>query len=103
MGFYVNPPKMSKEVFLEKYGKRITFAPVGHDFEGSDDLPVCWMHNGQFTAVGIAYCESELQAFNRPSDQRPKVWFLVPKKHLGTEAGMWEGWIEEAQKENPCG
>ena len=55
MGFYVNPPSMEKEQFLEKYGERLNFAP-NEDFDFSGDfLPVCWIHNGSFSAAGIVF------------------------------------------------
>ena len=98
MGFYVNPPSMEKEQFLEKYGERLNCAP-NEDFDFSGDfLPVCWIHNGSFSAAGIVYSVRELHAFSNPSDKRPKLWFLVKKEHLEEKAGMYKGWIKEAQE-----
>lgn len=98
MGFYVNPKNMEKEEFLIKYGTKIGIPSLDFDFS-CGSLPVCWVHNGAFTAAGIAYSKRELQAFTLPTDTRPKQWFLVENKHLEEPAGMWKGWIEEAQKE----
>lgn len=98
MGFYINPHGISKELFLERFGEMLEEAPENFDFS-SDKLPVCWMHNGDFTVAGIAYCAAEFRNFNK-NDGRPKVWFLVSKKHLGELAGLWEGWIEQAQGED---
>jgi hypothetical protein len=99
MGFYINPSNMSKEDFLVIYGTPWVMPTEDFNFN-SDVLPVCWMHNGAFTAAGIAYSKKELHAFQNPSDTRNKRWFIVKKKHLGQAAGLCDGWIEEIQKES---
>lgn len=101
MGFYINPADgSSKEEFIEKYGKPLFHIPSENfDFVGSDSLPVCWVVNNGFTAACIVYCARELHAFCNPSDTRPKSWFLIKKEHLEEEAGMWKGWIKDAQEE----
>lgn len=38
--------------------------------------------NGPFEAAGIAFSQRELDAFNRPSDPRPKTWLKVPTKEV---------------------
>lgn len=40
---------------------------------------VCVVDNGYFGAAGYAYCESEMRAFQVPSDKRPKRWFIYDK------------------------
>jgi len=83
MGFYVNPPNESKESFLERegikspYDLKIKWSNVSEGF-----LPVVLVNNGIFTAAGIAYCESELEAFTDMNDQRPRQIFLVKIEKL---------------------
>lgn len=82
MGYYINPADMSKESWLSLNGRRISQLDVGNfDFSG-DELPVCLVNNGAFTAAGIAYDKSEAQAFNNPSDARPKIWYAVKRELL---------------------
>lgn len=76
MGYYINPPDMTKEEFLEKHGTE-TDDPR---FD-SETFPVCLVNNGPFTAAGIAYDAKERDAFLRP-DGRPKKWYQVPREAL---------------------
>ena len=80
MGFYINPKDgTTKEQFLAEHGKELR--SVDNYFFNGTHLPVCLVDNGWMTAAGIAFDQSELDAFNRP-DGRPKVWFNVPLKAL---------------------
>lgn len=79
MGYYINPPDMSKEQFLAQHGRRLD-PDESFDFKG-DSLPVCWVDNGPFTAAGIAYDQREMDAFKHP-DSRTKRWFKVSKEAL---------------------
>lgn len=99
MGLYINPPSMEKESFLVEYATPLNAPPKEFNFKESEHLPVCWMYNGNFTAVGIATSMRELQAFSVPSDARPKRWFLVKKSDLGMKAGLPEGLVNSAVKE----
>ena len=54
MGFYVNPPDMTKEEWLQKHGQ-VTETPAWPVPEGT--ILVCLVKNPTFTAAGIAYCE----------------------------------------------
>lgn len=80
MGYYINPPNMTKEEWLAKHGKPLQTLS-DYDFAG-DNLPVCLVNNGWMTAAGIAYHQRELEAFNSPSDTRPRKWFEVSKTDL---------------------
>lgn len=81
MGYYINPPDMSKEDFLHKHGKPIQAHEVKSQY-GNGVLPVCLVDNGAFTAAGIAYDEREADAF-LCNDGRPKQWFAVGVTELG--------------------
>lgn len=81
MGYYIDPPNMSKEQFLEKYGQPLSSISSDYNFSG-DKLPVCLVDNGWMTAAGIAYHPREIEAFNNPNDIRPKKWFEVAKTDL---------------------
>jgi hypothetical protein len=75
MGYYINPPDLTKEAWLQEYGQVTTTpawpAPV-------DTVMVCLVDNGPFTAAAIAYCEEEFNEFSAPSDPRPRIWYYVP-------------------------
>lgn len=81
MGYYINPPDMSKEQFLEVHGKPLP-DPAGFDF-ATDNLPVCLVDNIAlgFTAAGICYNARERDVFISP-DGRPKKWFTVSRELL---------------------
>lgn len=80
MGFYINPPDMTKETFLSKYGnivedpKNLKITP--------EEYPVILVSNMTFSAAAIAWCENEIKEFTRPEDPRPKLFFMVRKEHL---------------------
>lgn len=79
MGYYINPPDMSKEQFLQKHGTPIN--PNDYQFN-EEKLPVCLVDNGWMTAAGIAPDARELAVFNDPADARPKLWFEVSRELL---------------------
>lgn len=82
MGLYINPPDMTKEEFLARHGTRVSESEVREFQYGvRTQLPVCLVHNGAFTAAGIADIPSERAAFLH-SDPRPKKWFLVDREVL---------------------
>lgn len=83
MGLYINPKNMSKEDWLRQHGqvildekRGISLPPPSH-IEG-DNVAVCLVDNGGFTAAGVAYSADELASFAHPDDRRPKVWLWVP-------------------------
>lgn len=79
MGEYINPHDRTKEEFLVSEGRLIGSpqeALVG------EELPVCLVNNGPFTAAGIAYDAGEIAAFTEPGDSRPKKWYAVSIKKL---------------------
>lgn len=78
MGWYINPHSQTKEDWLAEHGTR-TLGP-GEITE--THLPICLVDNGFFTAAAICPNERELIEFARDDDDRPKVWFSVPRKTL---------------------
>lgn len=86
MGIYVNPEGETKEDWLAKHGKILLGVPKWDDVE-EGKLPVCLLDNGPFTAAGVADSPSELDAFSRPDDPRPKTWFMVSIVDLETVCG----------------
>lgn len=81
MGKYINPPDTTKEAWLAANGKAVTVAQA-RAASSSGGKPVCLVHNGAFTAAGIAYDAREFEAFCGPHDTRPKQWYLVPTNLL---------------------
>ena len=80
MGYYINPPTMTKEAWLVGHGKHVPNAP--EKFRDGDQIVVCLVDNGPFTAAAVAYSQDELEYFKHPSDGRYKMWFMVPLKDL---------------------
>lgn len=81
MGFYINPPKESKENFLAREGVRLANVPKWEDIP-TDSLPVVLVNNGIFTAAGIAYHPQELEVFTNPTDPRPRKYYAVKIEKL---------------------
>lgn len=77
MGYYVDPTDRSKEQWLHENG----IVVLGPSFT-EDSYPVCLVDNGPFTAAGICFDLREADAFNQPTDHRPRQWFLVPRSKL---------------------
>lgn len=80
MGYYINPPDMSKEQFLAKHGTPLA-SPAEFDFTGSA-LPICLVDNGWMTAAAIAYDPRERDVFLHDDSGRPKQWFSVSRDTL---------------------
>jgi hypothetical protein len=81
MGAYINPPDMSKEEWLLHYAQAIEHTPEWHECPDGN-LPVCLVHNGNWTAAGIAFDEQELKRFQYSGDHREKEWFFAPVRGL---------------------
>lgn len=84
MGYYVNPRSGTKEQYLAQFGQPITEAEAGAHTAG-DDVVVCLVNNGAFTAAGIAYDDRERDAWTKHPDQRVKRWYLVNRAKLVTD------------------
>ena len=91
MGYYINPPEGTKEEWLENNGLEVmgpAWALLATNFPGlmnhleGRGVYVCLVDNGPFTAAAVAYSEAEFNAFNHPSDYRPKKWYVVPRRDV---------------------
>lgn len=82
MGYYINPPVVSKETWLIENGVHISETEAHAVFDEGVDLPVCLVDNCMFTAAAVAYDVREFEAFSMPDDDRPKYWFRVPREKL---------------------
>ena len=78
MGCYINPKDMTKEAWLYKFAKP-TLGPMPIT---ESEVPVCLVDNGPFTAAAVAYDRREADAFNLPSDRRPKFWYSATRADL---------------------
>lgn len=79
MGCYINPGNETKEAFLQREGRVIS---VNEATITEDEYPVCLVNNGPFTAAAVGFSMSEVAAFSRSDDRRPKVWFMVRREKL---------------------
>lgn len=83
MGYYINPPDMSKEKWLNKFANFVgpidedEEIPKWEDIAKDDVLPVILVDNGRFTAAGVAYSEQEYKAFTDPDDKRSRELFTA--------------------------
>lgn len=101
MGYYINPPVQAKEEFLVEYGHVIDV----HDFreltKTQEAVPVAWVDNGMFSAVGIAHSPDEALAFSDPQDTRPIIYWSVPASAITMElAGIEHSDIRFSKERN---
>lgn len=82
MGRYVNPRGMTKEQWLEENGEALDYIPTSYVKGNDGELAVCLVDNGGFTAAAVAVDQRELEAFQHPTDLRPKLWYYVPRDKL---------------------
>lgn len=82
MGYYINHPSMSKEMWLNVNG--IPVPAKERDFIDPKTglVLVCLVSNFAFTAAAIIYSPGEYREFSDPSDDRPKSWYLVEVSKL---------------------
>lgn len=82
MGFYINPENQTKERWLVNEAQFLSSAPPTFP-ESKDEVLVCLVDNGPFTAAGIAFDEDEMKAFIGPNnDERAKFWFVAPRDRI---------------------
>ena len=78
MGCYINPPNGNKITWLMDNGEE-TRSPCAIT---ETHVPVCLVNNGPFHAAGVAFEPREIEAFDQPTDFRPKRWFKVSREKL---------------------
>jgi hypothetical protein len=81
MGYYINPPGMSKERWLQAYSDKSVAVPDPDEATPGKHW-VIWVDNGPFTAAAVAYNRAEFRYFLDHPDARPRRWFLVKDDHL---------------------
>jgi len=83
MGMYINPTDgRTKEEFLEEEGIYLnTFIlPDAFDTLDKDDILVCLVDNGMFTAAAVCYNKSEFDIFRLDNSGRPMKWYFIERK-----------------------
>jgi len=80
MGYYINPPDMSKEDWLAREGKPV-MEPDFAQAAAQHAFPVCLVNNGPFPAAAVASSPEELTDFTRYAG-RDKLWYYVDKDAL---------------------
>lgn len=86
MGYYINPKTESKEAFIYREGEKIEFQDVIDASFDEDNMIVCLVDNGAFTAGLICYCEAELEYIQRTimTETRPITFWKIEAKKLQT-------------------
>lgn len=79
MGLYINPKEERKEAFLNRTAKLID-EPV--TITNSEEVIVCLVDNGAFTAAAVCFDSVELKEFTNSRDYRPKKWYSLNKSYL---------------------
>ena len=67
MGFYIDPTDMTKAAWFDKNVQRhVGRVAPAHHYLKDDGLVACVLvDNGMFNALGICFCQRELEAFAR--------------------------------------
>jgi len=81
MGYYINPVNETKEAFCARQIPVSREAFLNFNWEDQSSFPICWMHNGAFTALGIAFSQREAEVFAN-MDGRPKKFYLAQTTEL---------------------
>lgn len=87
MGLYLNPSGESKEAFLAREGTPVSSPPPEFADVPADQVLVCLIDNGPFTAAGIADSDRERTRFLHGISGRPHMWFVVPKVKVNEAIG----------------
>lgn len=53
-----------------------------HQERAEDEALVCVVENGLFDAAGICFSDAERDAFNDPTDPRPKTWLVMLRSRV---------------------
>lgn len=88
MGYYINHPRVSKEVWLEQNGIPVPKVERSFVDPKSGLVLVCLVDNFMFSAAAIVYSPGEYREFSDESDNRPKSWYLVEVEKLKSIPGI---------------
>ena len=81
MGYYVQGPAHRKADFIMKnYDAMKVTLPEAKEAVIEGMGVICVVDNGAFEAAAFCYNEQEFNAFNDPSDNRPKTWLIMDRK-----------------------
>lgn len=75
MGYYLPNDEPIVNKGAEHINKPDNFSDIPED-----KALICEVDNSYFKANGLCYCKEEFEAFDSPSDRRPKKWFLMDKE-----------------------
>ena len=85
MGYYINPSDCSQQEGLEKCAKRVASAEWP---KSKDDVLLCLVDNGFFTALAVCHSRAEMREFDRPADLRSRQWWCAPKGLVSQLPGL---------------
>lgn len=84
MGFYIEVSQtLDKANAMADQHEAVTL-DSRPDAIPDDKVLLCVVQNGSFDAIAVAYNNDEADAFDDPSDGRPKTWMLLDK-HIARE------------------
>ena len=104
MGLYLEHgvQKDDKRNWLEANGNYL-----GEDFSEdfmricpTDNVLICLVDNGMFTAAAVAYSRSEALAFADPYDGRYKMWYMVPIEKAKPKCPNWDTYMGDYEYGN---
>ncbi len=76
MGLYINPNDSSKEQWLQSKAREVTQDEFKFE-TGTGEVPLVWVDNGPFSALGVTYSEREFKEFTRSDDPRPRKFYYA--------------------------
>jgi len=82
MGLYINPTEVTKEQWLQQYHCGAQRTPPEWNEIPKDQIVICLINNGAFTAAAICYNERELNDFADENDTREKLWVFVKEDYV---------------------
>jgi len=90
MGLYVEAKINGKKLnWLTSNGRLATYMGIAK----ADEFKVCWVDNGAFEAVAVAFDDRELEMLSKP-DGRSKLWFIVSKAKLKEVCPEWDTYVK---------
>ncbi len=99
---YLNPPRMTKEQFLDRYGR--TLSPYiakrwrFHEGNPKGEVPVCLVDNGLFTAAGAAPDKYEYKRWFDDQTDRPRTFWAVPLTAIREHCALSQAELEALEK-----